>query len=67
MSVSANLKKMGLEQMFKYLYKDPEKNLPNLMDWADKFSKGEFESQRKVIRHAIENPDDPYHAFRLLK
>lgn len=63
MSVSTTLKKLGIEQAFKYLYKEPEKNLPKLMDWADKFSKGEFESQRKYIRQAIENPDDAYYPY----
>ena len=63
MSVSTTMKKLGIEQMMKYLYKDPEKNLPKLMDWADDFSKGEFESQRKAIREAIENPDHPYYSF----
>lgn len=63
MSVTATMKKLGIEKSFQYLYKDPEKNLPKLMDWADKFSKGEFEAQRRAVRHAIENPDDPYHAF----
>ena len=57
------MKKLGIEQIMKYLYKDPEKNLPKLMDWADKFSKGEFESQRKAIRHAIEDPSDAYYPF----
>ena len=44
MDVSTTLKKLGIEQAFKYLYKDPEKNMLKLMDWADTFSKGEFES-----------------------
>lgn len=63
MSVSTTVKKFGIEQAIKYMYKDPDKNLVNLMDWADKFSKGEFEPQRKAIRHAIEDPTDPYYAF----
>lgn len=63
MNVSATLKRFGIEQTMKYLYKDPEKNIRRLMDWADKFCKGEFETQREVIRHAIENPDDPYYSF----
>lgn len=63
MSVSTTIKKFGMEQVFKYLYKDPEKNLPKLMDWADKFSKGEFETQRAMIRSAFENPDDAYYPF----
>lgn len=63
MSVATALKKLGIEQAMKYLYKDPESNLRNLMDWADKFSKGEFASQRKMIREAIENPENPYYSY----
>lgn len=63
MSVSGTLKKFGLEQTIQYLYKDPEKNLPKLMDWADKFAKGEFVKQREVIRDAMTNPDHPYYPF----
>ena len=65
MDASAAIKKFGLEQTFHYMYKDPEKNLSRIMDWADKFSGGEFASQRKAIREAIENPDHPYHSFIL--
>ncbi len=66
MDVSTTLKKFGLEQAFHYAFKDPEHNLSKLMDWADKFSKGEFEPQRKVIRDIFENPQNPqnpYHSF----
>lgn len=65
MSVSDSLKKFGLEQMFNYLYKNPEENLVKIMDWADKFSGGEFPSQRKAIREAIEDKDHPYHDYIL--
>ena len=34
-----------------------------LMDWADRFSRGEFPGQRKAIRRAIEDPEDPYYPF----
>ncbi len=63
MSVASIMKKVGIEQMIKYLYKDPEKNLSALMDWADRFSHGEFGPQRKAIRRAVEDPSDPYYAF----
>ena len=63
MNTSVALKKFGLEQAFNYLYKDPEKNLVKLMDWADKFSKGEFEPQRRTIREAVENPSHPYYSY----
>lgn len=38
MDASTAIKKFGLEQAFKYVYKDPEKNLLKMMDWADKFA-----------------------------
>ena len=63
MDVSTTMKKFGLEQAFKYLYKDPEKNLLKLMDWADKFSGGEFGPQRKMVREAMTNPDHPYYSY----
>ena len=63
MDVSTTMKKFGLEQAFKYLYKDPEKNLLKLMDWADKFSGGEFGPQRKMVREAMTDPDHPYYSY----
>ena len=65
MDASTTLKKLGIEQILKYTYKDPEKNLPKLMDWVDKFAKGGFPSQRKVIRQIIEDPSHPYHGYIL--
>ena len=65
MDASATIKKFGLEQAFHYMYKDPEKNLSKIMDWADKFAGGEFEIQRQMIREAIEDPNHPYHSYIL--
>ena len=63
MDVATTIKKFGLEQAFKYLYKDPDKNLVKIMDWADKFAGNELESQRRVIREAMTNPEHPYYGF----
>ena len=63
MSVSTTVKKYGIEQAIKFMYKDPEKNLPKLMDWADTFCKGRFPAQRAAIRRAIEDPTYPYYDF----
>ncbi len=63
MNASNTLKKFGIEQTFNYIFKDPDKNMNKIMDWADKFSKGEFPSQRKAIREAIENPEHPYYSY----
>ena len=65
MNLGNSLKKYGIEQIFRYVYKDPEPNMRKLMDWADKFSGGVMEPQRKAIREAVENPEHPYHDYIL--
>ena len=69
MNASNTLKKLGIEQTFNFIYKDPDKNMPKIMDWADKFSEGQFPSQRKIIREAITDPEHPYYNYirRLFK
>ena len=34
-----------------------------IMDWVDRFAGNEFESQRKMVREAMNNPDHPYYSF----
>ena len=63
MSLSTTAKRLGIEQLLHYACKDPDTNLPKIMDWADRFSGGEFPSQRKIIREAIENPEHPYYSY----
>ena len=65
MNIGNRLKRFGIEQTFKFVYKDPEPNLRKLMDWADGLSKGTLPSQRKAIREAIENQDHPFHEYIL--
>jgi len=65
MQIPNSLKKFGIEQAVDYITKDPEKNLPKLMDWVDKFAHGEFVSQRNAIRTAINDPDHVYHKLIL--
>ena len=63
MNAANTLKKLGIEQTFNYIYKDPDKNMNKIMDWADKFSQGQFPFQREMIREAIENPEHPYYSY----
>ena len=63
MNAANTLKKLGIEQTFNYIYKDPDKTMNQIMDWADIFSQGQFSSQRKMIREAIENPKHPYYPY----
>lgn len=59
MNISTTLKRFGLEKAFDYLYKDPETNLLKIMHWADKFSGGEFEGQRKSFVKRWKTPTIP--------
>ena len=63
MSASTTIKKFGLEKAFQFLYKDPENNLIKLIDWADKFSNGEFPSQRAGVRAAFTDPENAYYPY----
>ena len=69
MDFATNVKKLGIEQALNFLFKDPETNLVKLMDWADRFSGGNFPSQRQAVREAITNPDHAYYPFirRIIK
>ena len=63
MDVTTTLRKFGLEQALNYIYKEPEKNLLKLMDWADKFAGEEFSEPRKMVREAMTDPTHPYYPF----
>lgn len=50
-SLQSSVQKFGMNQALKYLEKDPETNIPKLMNLVDKvMPEGWYGSQRKVIR-----------------
>ena len=58
MSMKETVQSMAVKQALKYLESEPEKNLPKLMDWADKFDKDDlYAPQRRTVRKVLENPD----------
>jgi MoaA/NifB/PqqE/SkfB family radical SAM enzyme len=63
MNASNTLKKFGLEKLYDQVLKDPDKNLPKIMDWVDKFAGDDFIRQRKDVRDALTNPDNAYYHF----
>jgi len=63
MHLPNSLTQLAIKEAVNYITRNPEKNLPNLMNWVDKFSNGEFENQRKSAREALENPNSPYHDY----
>ncbi len=71
MNTSNRIVQFGAKQVFSYIGKDPEENLPKLMDWVDHFApageKG-FPAQRAVFRKAIEEKNNMYQLLiRLFK
>ncbi|MCI2057298.1 MAG: radical SAM protein [Oscillibacter sp.] len=65
MQIPNSLKKIGIEQAIDYLAKDPEKNMPKLMEWTDKFAGDSFVPQRNAIRAAVNDPQNVYHQLIL--
>ncbi len=61
MQLSMELKKPGIEQAAEYISKGPEKNLPRLTDWADKFAGDQYGPQRDAIRdYRTASPSAPW-------
>lgn len=59
-----SLKKAGINTAYDYLEKDPEKNLPKLMDWVDRFAgsgKDSFQTQRDAVRKIINEPESNWY------
>ncbi len=69
---SNGLKKMGLTKAYEYIEKNPEKNLPQLMEWVDRFA-GEgpdsYPAQREAFRKVLQDPDSNWYQLimRILK
>ena len=63
MSVSTTIKRYGLTKVFESLYKDTDRNLVRMINWADIIARGAFPGQRKAVRAAIEDPDHPYYPY----
>lgn len=61
LQLSDKIKKFRVEQAIDDLNKNPVKNLPKLLDWADTFCAGKFEGQRRAIRKACLDPTDAHY------
>ena len=52
----------GISGAIKYLEKDPEKNVPKIVDWVNKFSKGDsFKTQREYMTEIVNDPDSAWY------
>ena len=65
-TMKENIQSFAVKKVLHYMDEDPDKSLPKLLDWADKFDKDNlFADQRKVFHTIIENPDNNW--YRLIK
>lgn len=61
-NMKENLQSFAVKKVLSYLESDPDKNIPKLLEWVDKFDKeNRFESQRKVVHSVIDNTDSNWY------
>lgn len=64
MNINSRTARFGMKTAFRYIGKDPDKNLPKLLKWVDRFA-GEgpnnFAVQREAFRRVVEDPDNNMH------
>ena len=61
MNATGKMAKMGLNQVFSYIEKDPEKNMLKVMDWVDRLApEGEdgYPGARKAFRKVVSDPSN---------
>ncbi len=52
----------GISGVIKYLEKDPEKNVPKIVDWVNRFSPDEsFRTQREYMTEIVNDPDSVWY------
>lgn len=65
-TVKEKIKSFGAKQVLTYLDRDPEKNLPKLLDWIEEHDKnGNILNQIHSIREALSDPENNWN--RLVK
>ena len=59
MDITGRLKAMGVSAVYNYVDKDPEKNVPKLLDWLEKNDKNKtLTNQVRTVRDAIQDKDN---------
>lgn len=52
----------GISGAIKYLEKDPEKNVPKIVDWVNRFSpENSFKTQREYMTQIVNDPDSAWY------
>lgn len=64
MDASNKMVRFGLKKIFETVGRDPDKNLPRLMEWVDRFAGDDpanFGPQRDAFREVIADPENNMH------
>ena len=62
MAMTEKIETFAVKTALKYLGKNPEENLPKLMDWFDRFDrKGTLKQQRDMIRQIISDKENNWY------
>lgn len=62
MALKENVGAFAVKQALSYMDKDPEKNLPKLLDWFDRFDrKDTLKVQRDAVRQVVMDKDNNWH------
>ena len=62
MSIPARLKAFGISKALDYLGRDPDANLPRLMEWLDKYAGERLSPPYQALFHqAMTDPDNNWH------
>ncbi len=62
MSIPARLKAFGISKALDYLDRDPDANLPRLMEWLDKYAGERLSPPYQTLFHqAMTDPDNNWH------
>lgn len=63
-TIKENIESFTVKQALGYIAGNPEQNLPKLLDWADKFDKGNnWETVRTVFRSVVNEPENNWNQY----
>ena len=59
MDTSSLLKSMGVKTVYGYIDRDPQKNLPKVLDWLERYDRnGSITTQVRTVREAVTDPEN---------
>ena len=63
-NLGSSLTSFGLKQAFSYLEGNPQKNMPQLIKWAEKFDwKGNYSKEIMGVKKSLSDPDNNWNIF----